>query len=464
MRVKMRANPASFRDPAGRVFESGGAIFRAIYEPGVEDYRAATDDGIYERLISKGFLISHAEVDPAKVGVDDALLCLEHPKIPMVSYPWEWPFSLLKDAALLHLDIMEELLPRGYWLRDANAFNVQFDGQRLKLIDTLSIGRRDANRPWVAYKQFCSHFLAPLAVAAKSDVRLLALWRSYLDGFPLDLAVKLLPGSARLNPRLFMHLYLHASMQQSADSKERLHETKPKAVRVSDTALLGLIRSLRKVVNGLVYHTDSAIWQGYTEIRTYDDEDVSAKSGFISSVVEKIDPGVVWDFGGNTGEFSELAARRGAFVVSVDFDPACTEFLYTRLRQAEGRVLPLTMDLSNPSPGLGFDQGERYGLRERGPADLLLALALIHHLVLSASIPLENVALWFSRITRRLLIEFVPETDPMVKKLLVNRGDDHLPYSIDAFKQGFYRYFSVEQEQQLQNGRSLFVLRNNSDL
>jgi ribosomal protein L11 methylase PrmA len=432
----------------------------------VEDYRAATGDGIYERLIGKDLLIAHAEVDPAEMSVGDALVCLEHPKIPMVSYPWEWPFSLLKDAALLHLDIMEELLPRGYWLRDANVFNIQFDGHRLKLIDTLSIGRREANRPWVAYKQFCSHFLAPLAVAAKSDVRLLALWRSYLDGFPLDLAVKLLPGSARLNPRLFMHLYLHASMQQSADSKERLHEAKPKVVRVSDTALLGLIRSLRKAISGLAYRPNSEIWQGYTEIRTYDAEDVTAKSAFINSVVEEMDPGVVWDFGGNTGEFSELAARRGAFVVSVDFDPACTEFLYTRLRQGqvEGRILPLTMDLSNPSPGLGFNQGERYGLKERGPADLLFALALIHHLVFSASIPLENVALWFSQLTRRLLIEFVPETDPMVKKLLVNRGDDHLPYSMEAFKQGFNRYFSIEKEQQLQNGRSLFVLRNNSDL
>jgi len=461
----MKTNPASFRDPAGRVFEAGGIIYRAIYQPGLEDYRAATEDGIYERLISKGLLISHTEVDPAAAGVDDALVCLQHPTIPMVSYPWEWSFSQLKDAALLHLDIMEDLLPRGYWLRDANAFNVQFDGQRLKLIDTLSIGRREKDRPWVAYKQFCSHFLAPLAVAAKSDVRLLSLWRGYLDGFPLDLAARLLPGTARLNPRLFMHLYLHASMQQSSDSKDRLHETKPKTVRVSDIALLGMIRSLRKAIKGLTYRPNSDIWQGYTEIRTYNDEDVLAKSDFIETVVGELSPAVVWDFGGNTGEFSELAARGGAFVVSVDSDPACTEFLYNRLKRGgtSAQILPLTMDLSNPSPGLGFNQVERSGLRERGPVDLLFALALIHHLVLSASIPLEHIALWFSQITRRLLIEFVPETDPMVKKLLVNRGDDHLPYSMEHFRKGFSHHFSVEKEQQLKNGRSLFVLRNNNE-
>ena len=384
----------------------------------------------------------------------------------MISYPWEWPFSSLKQAALLHLRIMEFLIPRGYWLRDANAFNVQFDGQRFRLIDTLSIGRREEDSPWVAYKQFCSQFLAPLAVAAKSDIRLLSLWRSYLDGFPLDLAVKLLPGRARINPRLYMHLYLHARMQLSSDDKGKLHETSPRKVRMSDTALLGLVRSLKKAIESLNYRPSSEIWQGYTEIRTYDDDGIAAKSRFIEQAIERVKPGVVWDFGGNTGEFSEIAARSGAFVLSVDSDPACTEYLQGRLSagKASGQILPLTMDLANPSPGLGFNQVERYGLKERGPADLLLALALIHHLVFSSSVPLGMVAHWFSQLSRRLLIEFVPETDPMVKKLLVNRGDDHLPYSLESFRTAFGEYFDIEQDEQLNNGRQLFVLKNKTEL
>ena len=465
-RAKMKANPASFRDPSGRVFESQGAIYRAIYEPGLEDFRSATDDGIYDILIEKNLLVDHTEVDPDSVGEEGALVCLQHPRLPMISYPWEWPFSLLKRAALLHLEIMEILIPRGYWLRDANAFNAQFDGQRMKLIDTLSVGRREKDSPWVAYKQFCSQFLAPLAVAAKSDIRLLHLWRNYLDGYPLDLAVKMLPGSCRFNPRLYMHLYLHARMQQSSDSKEQLHETTPKAVHMSDTALLGLVRSLRKAIQALQYRPDSEIWQGYTELRTYNDEDVTAKSDFISNAIEKIVPQVVWDFGGNTGEFSEIAARGGAFVLSVDSDPACTEYLYGRIRRGEasGKILPLTMDLANPSPGLGFNQEERYGIRERGPTDLLMALALIHHLVFSASVPLEKVATWFAQLARRVLIEFVPETDPMVRKLLTNRGDDHLPYSLAVFRQAFADSFEVEKEKQLDNGRILFVFRNKVDL
>ena len=462
----MKANAASFRDPAGQVFESDGEIYRAIFEPGVADYRSAVEDGIYDRLITKNYLVSHQEVDASNIDAPGTVVCLQHPRLPMVSYPWEWPFSTLKQAALSHLRIMEYLVPRGYWLRDANAFNIQFEGGRFKLIDTLSIGRREPDKPWVAYKQFCSQFLAPLAVAAKTDIRLLNLWRAYMEGLPLDLAVKLLPASARFNPRLYLHLYLHARMQQSSDSKDDLHDTKRKSVSMSDTALLGLVRSLRKLVDSLEYNPSSKIWQGYTEIRTYDDEGVAAKSRFVTQAIEKLQPRIVWDFGGNTGEFSEIAASSGAFVVSVDSDPACTEYLQRRINSGEstGQILPLTMDLANPSPGLGFNQIERGGLRERGPADLLLALALIHHLVFSSSVPLGRVAEWFSQLSRRLLIEFVPETDPMVRKLLVNRGEDHLPYSLEVFRNAFLDYFDIETEEQLNNNRRLFVLKNKADL
>ena len=462
----MRADTASFRDPAGQVFESEGEIFRAIFEPGVDDYRAAVEDGIFEQLVKKQLLISHQEVDSRFPEIPDAVVCLQHPRLPMVSYPWEWPFSTLKRAALLHLRIMEYLVPRGYWLRDANAFNIQFQDGRFKLIDTLSIGRRDGDIPWVAYKQFCSQFLAPLVLAARSDIRLLNLWRGYLEGFPLDLTVELLPFHTRFNPRLYLHLYLHARMQLSSDSKDNLEDAKPKSVRMSETALLGLVRSLTKAVESLEYKPSSKIWEGYTEIRTYDDDGVKAKSRFVSETIENMQPKVVWDFGGNTGEFSEIAAKSGAFVVSIDSDPACTEYIQKRIaaREMAGQILPLTMDLANPSPGLGFNQNERAGLRQRGPADLLLALALIHHLVFSSSVPLGRVAQWFAQMTRFLIIEFVPESDPMVKKLLVNRGDDHLPYSLEVFRAAFTEHFDIEVEEGLNNGRSLFLMRNKAGL
>ncbi|MCK4785237.1 MAG: hypothetical protein KAV87_15920, partial [Desulfobacteraceae bacterium] len=200
------SNLGSFRDPSGRVFSKDGNIYRSIFEPGTKDFRAARDAGIYNNLIEAELLLPYEEVDKHEFAPEGTVYCLNHPRLPMISYPWEWSFSMLKEAALIHLDVMEKLIPLGFWLRDASAFNVQYDGNRLRLIDTLSVGRRVPDSPWVGYRQFCSHFLAPLSTAAYRDIRTLSLWRNYIDGYPLDLATKMLPLWRRYRPGLFMHL------------------------------------------------------------------------------------------------------------------------------------------------------------------------------------------------------------------------------------------------------------------
>ena len=170
---------------------------------------------------------------------------------------------------------------------------------------------------------------------------------------------------------------------------------------------------------------------------------------------------MVWDLGANTGEFSLIAASHGAFVVSIDGDPACSEYLYQKVLSGKGvkGVLPLTMDLANPSPGLGWDSRERLSLRDRGPADLVLALALIHHLVLSSCVPLGLTAQWLSSLGKNLLVEFVPPEDPMVKKLLQNRGEEHLAYNLDVFERSFGEFFDFEDKTELENGRILFLCK-----
>jgi len=190
--VRVISDSGSFRDPSGHVFSRDGQIYRSVFAAGVKDFEAARDEGIYDNLIDAGLLIPHEEIEEKDLPYG-TVYCLRHPRLPMISYPWEWPFSFLKDAALLHLDIMERLVPEGFWLRDASAFNVQSNGKALCLIDTLSIGIRVPHSPWIAYKQFCSHFLAPLVLAAYGDVRTLSLWRAYIDGYPLDMVVKMIP-------------------------------------------------------------------------------------------------------------------------------------------------------------------------------------------------------------------------------------------------------------------------------
>ena len=450
----------SFRDPSGQVFSKDGEIYRSVFLTGVGDFEAVRAAGIYRHLIDAGLLTPYEEARERNFAPADTVYCLHHPRLPFVSYPWEWSFSMLKDAALLHLDIMEELVPRGFWLRDASAFNVQYDGERLRLIDTLSIGRRVPNSPWVAYRQFCAHFLAPLAVAAYRDIRTLGLWRNHIDGYPLDLAVGMLSAWRRHMPRLFLHLTLHARFQKRSDRKEDLG--KDLAVRtptVSDSGLVAIVRSLRHLITGIRWRRSSRIWETYEHIRTYDTNDVTAKSGYVDAVVRRLKPKVVWDLGANVGEFSKIAAVGGAFVVSIEGDPACVEQLYQRVFHAKemNHVLPLPMDLANPTPGLGWDGCERLGLKDRGPADLLLSLALIHHLVFSGCIPLVEIAKWLSSLTKYALVEFVPPADPMVRKLMKNRGKNHLPYDLNTFLSSFNRFFQAEDQKTLNNGRILYL-------
>jgi len=456
----MTSNESSYKDPSGHIFSKDGQIYRSVFEKGTADFEAARNAGIHEQLIGAGLLIAHNEVHQEEAP-PGTVYCLHHPRLPFISYPWEWPFSILKDAALLHLDIMESIIPKGFWLRDASAFNVQYDGKGLRLIDTLSIGRRVPDSPWVAYGQFCSHFLAPLALAAYGDVRTLSLWRAYIDGYPLDLVRRLIPVWKLFKPGLFMHLFLHARFQAAADRKENIGQSnRTKKPKLHDDALIALIRSLRMTISGIKWKRKSAIWESYGDIRTYDREDLNRKAQYVKGVLEQVKPAVIWDLGANTGEFSEIVASQGGFVVSIDSDHACMEALYVKTAVTHKKnILPLVMDLANPSPGLGWDCRERLSLKDRGPAELILALALVHHLVLSSYVPLGMIARWFSSLAEHVLVEFIPREDPMVQKLLRNRVDNYLPYDENAFRSAFEQEFQFVNSETLGNGRTLFFFR-----
>ena len=452
-----KVNRGSFRDPSGQVFRQANTIYRTVYPAGASSFEKARDQGIYEQLIDQNLLLSFSE-SPNSDGLPPAAYYLRHPTLPMISYPWEWPFSMLKSAALLHLEIMGKIIAQGFWLRDASAFNVQYDGNRLLLIDLLSIGQREANKPWVAYNQFCRHFLAPLALAAYVDIRTLSFWRTYLDGFPLDLTSRLLSFSQKCRPRLFLHLVLHAYFQKIGDQSLAVATTRSKT-HFSDVALSGLIGSLAKTVTAIRWKHPAQLWEKYAQIRTYQQQDIAQKSKCVEQVVQKFQPKLVWDLGGNTGEFSIIAAAAGAFVVSIDMDHGCTEYLYQKItREQISRILPLTMDLANPSPGLGWSHHERTSLSDRGPADLVLALALIHHLVFSSCVPLNAIAEWFASLSKYLLVEFIPLDDPMVAKLRMHHPEHH-EYSLPSFQENFCRFFDCLDQVDLGNGRILFIMQ-----
>ncbi len=431
----------SFRDPRGFVFRRAGELFRQVNHAHREDYDRLMQSGLYEALTSRGLLVAHRETQDEASG--DAYRILAPETIPFVSYPYEWSFSQLRDAALLTLELQRLALGQGMTLRDASAYNVQFRAGQPVFIDTLSFGVHREGSPWVAYRQFCEHFLAPLALMARVDVRLGRLLQIFLDGVPLDLASRLLPRRTWLRFGLLTHLHLHAKAQ-SRWSERSTGAARAREARVGSRGMLGLIESLRSAVAGLQWEAAGSEWADYYDDTNYEEVAARAKQELVAELVAEIRPGTVWDLGANTGRFSRVAAASGAYVVSWDLDPAAVERNYAEVREVgDGNLLPLVLDLSNPSPALGWAHAERMSFAERGPADLVLALALIHHLAIGGNVPLDRIAAFLASIAREVLIEFVPKQDSQVQRLLASRDDVFPHYEQASFEQAFKTHFEL---------------------
>jgi hypothetical protein len=278
----------------------------------------------------------------------------------------------------------------------------------------------------------------------KVDISMGALMKQYIDGIPLDLASKLLPLSSRFSLSMLGHIHVHAKSQAKySDSAE---QAKP-SVRVSKIGMLGLIDSLCSLINSLKWHPVDTEWGDYYSKTNYSDSAATHKGEIIHDLVSRIHPETVWDLGGNTGYYSRIAAGSGAGVLSFDIDPVAVEANYRKASQDEDRLItPLLMDLTNPSPMIGWAHSERESLHERGPADMIMALALKHHLAISNNVPLHRIAEFFSSLGEYLIIEFVPKEDSQVRRLLSSRKDIFPTYNIDGFKEAFSAYYDLLEE------------------
>jgi ribosomal protein L11 methylase PrmA len=426
--------PSSFRDPSGFLFWRDGTLFRHINKSYREDYRMLMDSGLYARLIKKNILIPHTEIDDHTIKPEI---------IPFISYPYEWCFSQLKEAALTTLAIQKEALATGMILKDASAFNIQFLHGKPVFIDTLSFERYREGEPWMGYRQFCQHFLAPLALMAYRDMRLNTLSRIFLDGVPLDLATRLLPWTSMLHPALLIHLHLHAKSHGYVISKP-LEGRRMSAM--NRATLLRLTEHLEAAIMRLAWKPKGTEWANYYEETNYSDQAMREKADFVARCLDKIAPKTVWDFGANTGFFSRLASGKNIMTISFDNDPAAVEKNYQEVRKNnEAYLLPLIIDLMNPSPALGWGNQERMTFLQRGPCDTALALALIHHLAISNNLPFESIAEFFASVCTSLIIEFVPKEDSNTRRLLVARKDIFFGYTRSAFEEAFEKYFTVKE-------------------
>jgi hypothetical protein len=454
---------SSYRDPSGFMFFKDGVIYRQVNRSYQDHYDHLMESGLYETLTTSGLLISHEEVDgdqaPDLEASTTGYKVLRPEFVPFISYPYEWSFSQLKDAALTTLNIQKTALDYGMTMKDSSAYNIQFLGGKPVLIDTLSFEKYNEGDPWVAYRQFCQHFLAPLALASYRHIGLNGLLRANIDGIPLDLARTLLPIRTQLRPSLQIHIHMHGRLQEKSSRDTDAKKLRTKAF--PRKSFLGLIDNLESTIKGFKWRASGTEWVDYYDDDSYTAEGISHKVELVQGFLSEAQPSTVWDLGANTGLYSRLASEMGINTISFDQDPAAVDRNYRKVvEDGEERILPLVFDLNNPSPKIGWANNERMDLADRGPADMLLALALVHHLAISGNVPLGMVAEYFSSICDWAVVEFVPKEDPKIQRLLATRVDIFDDYNQAAFEQNFERFFEIRSVCPIRDSlRTLYLMR-----
>lgn len=455
------AEPGSFRDPSGHVFLQNDRVFRTVTDRAVADYEFVRDSGVLEEFAAAGRLVESREIDLRLVGAagEGARHVLEHPRLPYVSFPYEWPFSVLKAAALLHLDLHLDLLERDITLSDASAYNVQFRGARPLFIDVLSLRRYRDGEYWVGHRQFCEQFLNPLLLRALLGVPHNAWYRGSLEGLSASDLARLLPLRSKLSWKVLSHVVLQAKFDRKATLEPERSIDRVRQGRLSKTAFCGLLTQLRGWIARLQpADTGPTTWSDYAETHSYGSDEEAAKRRFVAEFVQQTKPGLMFDLGCNVGDYAVVALESGARdVIGFDFDQRVLETAFARATSQGLSLLPLFLDAANPSPDQGWQQAERAGFAQRARADALLALAFEHHLAIGRNVPLAQLLPWLTGLASAGVIEFVPKSDPTVQRMLALREDIFTGYDEAAFESCLAKSARIVRDEVVsEHGRRLF--------
>jgi hypothetical protein len=438
-----QADPGSFRDPASHIVFDDDRVLRLLDERGLRGWNALSGTEFFTRAVADGRLIGSEQVDPP----DGAAGALVHPRLPFISYPYEWTFSMLKDAALLQLDLLAEALADGLTIKDATPFNIQFVDGRPVFIDIGSFEKYEAGEPWIGYRQFTRQFLFPLMMRAHGGVPFQPWLRGNPEGPTARDMRNMLGFRQRLKPSTFMHVSLQARMEErmsGAAVRDQL-----KTAGFSAELILANVRKLRKLVHGLESGVASKGWIEY-ESCTHVGRDRDTKAVFLEEALDAGSPARVIDLGANDGFFSEVAAASGAVAIAVDGDEPVLDAFY---RKGTGVSVVLS-DLTNPTPSQGWAETERPGLNERARPELVIAYGLIHHLIYTASIPPGAVVEWLASYGCPVVVEFVSPDDEMVAKLTANKleAELHPNRSQPEFERLLSRHFDTAATRTLGEG------------
>jgi hypothetical protein len=448
-------HPSSYRDPSGFVFIRDAVLYRQVNKVYAADFGLLNSSGLYSKLIEKKWLIPHETINQNLTGNTDWHTTLKPEPVAVITYPYEWSFDMLKDAALLTLQITRTSIEHGMILKDASAFNIQWHKGRPCFIDSLSFEKYDEKEPWIAYRQFCEHFLGPLVLMHYRKTALQPMQMAWPDGIPLHIVSSLLPWRSRLSLHTYLHIHLNARVAVKGDKAG-------KSVKFSKQKLLNLLLSLETLIRKLQLPVQKTNWSDY-----YDE--ASGRGDYLDKKMEIIrkwlasfkDVNTVVDLGANDGVFSQLSVASGFYTIASDMDPYCINNLYLAIKKAGSTNLhPLIADLSNPSPAIGVNNEERTQLTERIRSDAGMALALVHHLAIGKNIPFSSIAEFFARVVNKyLIIEFVPKTDEKVTLMLRGKKDIYTSYNEEKFAKEFGDRFRLIEKQPVgDSGRVMYLL------
>jgi len=463
------AEPGSFRDPANRVFYSDDQVFRGLDTQAAADWRAVAASDFLPPLLAAGKVIGTQTAAPEAIpglAADDWAMVLRHDRVPFISYPYEWSFAMLRDAALLHLEILRAALDDGFTTKDGSAYNLQWRGAHPVFIDVGSFEPARDGEAWAGYRQFCQTMLYPLLLQSHLDLDFQPWLRGRIDGIEPGQMRRIFGGARRFRAGVLKHVHLHDAMQSRyAGASTGAVRDQMRDAGFSRELVRATLRAVRKLVKQLTWEPSTSHWTGYQETCTYSDADRAAKTAFVDAALADATPGTVFDLGANDGTYSRIAARHAGYVVAVESDPAVVDHLYRRLRdEGERKILPLLMDVADPSPGCGWAGVERASFGARARADAVLALAVIHHLAIGRNVPLSRVLDWLLGFLPggadqgQLIVEFVHADDPMAQRLLANKPAGLFPdYHRDEFERLLAERCGILRREELPSGtRTLY--------
>jgi SAM-dependent methyltransferase len=460
-------DPGSFRDPASGILLGHSQIYRYFTSGHVADFEAIVETGLLDSLVASGAVIETKPIGTEEAAelysaAPDIGLIVEHPRIPFISYVYEWPFEMLKAAAIRSLEILQVALEKGLILKDATPYNIQFIGPNPLLIDVGSFERYEEGMPWMGYSQFCRTFLNPLLLQSITGVPFQMWMRSSLEGIDPVHLNSLLPLRHKLRKNVFIDVVLQAWLSRRFSS----HSSNSPSLRerpIPKGVITGLVDRLNRSVTGLKRRGKAhSPWLDYEEQCQYEPEALQHKNGLVEEALARAKPQMVWDLGCNVGRYSIMAAHYAQYVVAMDNDEAAVGALYERISSQHTNVLPLVVDLLNPSPSQGWAQKERQALGDRGAANFALCLALVHHLAISGNVPLRKIAEWLSTIAEAGVVEFVPKSDPMVQGLLRTRKDVFSDYTQAAFEEALGKHFQITDVTRLPKSQRVLYLFSSS--